>query len=299
MKKGNFIWHLLALITVFIWGTTFVSTKYLIMKGVGSVEIMVLRFIVAYVVLLAVYPKFGFAGKKEEFKFLLMGAAGGSIYFISENSALQYTLASNVALIVCMAPVLTAILAHFMTKDEKLKLPVIVGFLTAITGIALIVFNGKFILKLNPAGDFLALGSALSWAFYSIFLKNTGEKYNYIFITRKILFYSIITSIPFIIFSKERASFMKIFEPGVFLNIAFLGVVASALCYIIWHNCINKIGMVVSSNYIYLSPLITIISSNLIIGENITWLIAAGGALIIGGVFIAQRVVEKDCEIHG
>ena len=288
MKRINLVWHIMALITVMIWGTTFVSTKYLINNGIGPIEIMVFRFFIAYIILFAVCPKINFISLKEEIKFIVMGITGGTLYFITENNAIGHTFASNVALIVCMAPVLTAVLAHFFTKDEKLKITIVVGFFIAMLGIAIIIFNGKFILKLSPIGDVLALCSALSWAFYSILLKNIGEKYNYIFITKKILFYSLLTSLPFLFFTKGEISYNIIFRYDILLNLVFLGVVASALCYIIWHNAINKIGMIVSSNYIYLSPLITVIASKIIIKENISLLTVIGGIFIISGVLIAQ-----------
>ena len=51
--------------------------------------------------------------------------------------------------------------------------PLFVGFITAITGIAVISFNGTFILKINPAGDILALSGAVLWALYSVFVSKS------------------------------------------------------------------------------------------------------------------------------
>jgi drug/metabolite transporter (DMT)-like permease len=291
LKKIDFFWHILAVITVFIWGTTFVSTKYLLGQGFGAVEIMVIRFIIAYTALFLIHPVIKRCSFKEEIIFFAMGTTGGIIYFLAENRALQITSASNVAMIVSTTPLLTAILAHFLTDDEKIHKKMFVGFIVAISGIACVVLNGKFILKLNPLGDFLALISALSWAFYSIILKKTGKKYNLFFVTRKMILYSLLGSIPIMILVGERVQFTKLIHLGSLLNFLFLGVIASALCFVIWQNCINRIGMVTASGYIYLSPMVTIITAVIFINEKITVFSIIGCIMIIAGVWIFNKKI--------
>lgn len=291
MKKIDFFWHILAVITVFIWGTTFVSTKYLLGQGFGAVEIMVIRFIIAYTALFIIHPVIKRCSFKEEIIFFAMGATGGIIYFLAENRALQITSASNVAMIVSTTPLLTAILAHFLTDDEKIHKKMFVGFIVAISGIACVVLNGKFILKLNPLGDFLALISALSWAFYSIILKKTGKKYNLFFVTRKMILYSLLGSIPIMILVGERVQFTKLIHLESLFNFLFLGVIASALCFVIWQNCINRIGMVTASGYIYLSPMVTIITAVIFINEKITVFSIIGCIMIVAGVWIFNRKI--------
>ena len=94
--------HLIAILTVSIWGSTFIATKSLINHGLTPVEIFTYRFSLAYVCLLAVCHRKMLANSwRDEGFFLLAGLTGGSLYFISENSALEITMASNVSLIVC------------------------------------------------------------------------------------------------------------------------------------------------------------------------------------------------------
>ena len=56
------------------------------------------------------------------------------------------------------------------------------------TGIALVVFNGSFVLKLSPKGDLLAVAAALSWAFYSVILRGIRSSYPPVYVTRRIFF---------------------------------------------------------------------------------------------------------------
>ena len=160
MAKTNltYWYHLIAIITVIIWGTTFVSTKVLIHHGLSPVDILFYRFALAYICIWFISPKVLFArSKKDELMFVAAGLCGGSIYFITENTALGITLASNVSLIICTAPILTAFLSLLFYRQEKIKPNLIYGSVMALIGVAFVVFNGSFLLKINPLGDMLTL----------------------------------------------------------------------------------------------------------------------------------------------
>ena len=190
----HYWYHTIAILTVIVWGTTFVSTKVLIGYGLSPSEILIYRFLLAYIGIWFVCPKRLFAKSvKDELLFVAAGLCGGSLYFVFENTALQITLASNVSLIICTSPIFTAFLSYLMYRKEKLKASLIFGSLTALLGVGLVVFNGSFILQINPLGDILTILSALSWAFYGIVLRKVNGRYSTLFITRKVFIYGIIT----------------------------------------------------------------------------------------------------------
>ncbi|BDU51600.1 DMT family transporter [Haliovirga abyssi] len=289
MKNNIILGHLMTLMTIFIWGVTFVSTKVLLVH-LTPIEILFYRFLVAYILLLVIYPKIKKVNSaKEEILFFFLGFFGIFMYFLLENIALKYTLASNVGLFMSTIPIITSLIVVFGTKDEKFRKELIYGFLIAIIGVFLIIFNGKFILKLNPIGDILALIAALSFSIYSNLLKKINNKYNYLFITRKIFFYGIICMIPIIFLKHEQFSPNKLLIPEVFWNIVFLGVAASTLCFVMWNKAVSIIGAIKASNYIYLVPIITIGTSVLIINETITIFIILGGILTLSGVYISEK----------
>lgn len=289
MTKNNIILNLLALITVIIWSTTFIFSKILL-NTFTPLEVMFYRFVIAYFVLLIIYPKFHkIDSLKEELIFLICGITGGSLYFLTENSAVKISQVSNVGLILATAPIITALLAHFFTKGEQLNKNLIYGFIIAILGVFLVMFNGSFLLKLNPAGDILALFAAISWSVYSILTKTFGNKYNHLYLTRKIFFYALITMIPFLGTSEFNFSINKLLNINIILNLLFLGIVASSLCYVIWNFTVNKLGVIKTNNYIYLIPAFTLIFSILILHEKITQYSALGAFLIFLGVYVSEN----------
>lgn len=278
--------HLIAVLTVCIWGSTFIATKTLINQGLTPVEIFTYRFSLAYLCLLAFcHQKLMANTWRDEGLFLLAGLTGGSLYFISENSALEITMASNVSLIVCTTPVLTVLLSSFFFK-EKLRKGFIAGSLVALSGVTLVVFNGSVFLKLNPLGDCLTLLAALSWAFYSLILRQMGNKYSTLFITRKVFFYGLITMILYLPFAPSSFHLERLCYPLVYGNLLFLGIVASMLCYLSWNACVRIIGASRASNYLYINPLVAVWASHLFLSEPITPTALLGAGLIIGGVYM-------------
>lgn len=286
----NYIYHLIAILTVGIWGLTFISTKVLIEHGLSPQEIFLLRFLMAYLGIWFISPRKLFADNwKDELWLLWGGVTGGSFYFFTENMALEITLATNVAFIVCTAPLLTTILSLLIYKKEKATAGLVGGSLLALAGVALVVYNGHFILKISPLGDFLTLLAAFSWAFYSLIMKKMSGRYRTTFITRKIFFYGILTILPAFILHPWQFSLSGLWQPAVWMNLLFLGVLASLVCFVVWNIILKQLGTVRASNYIYLNPLFTLIGSAVLLDEQFTVMSLMGAMLILGGVYWAGK----------
>lgn len=288
--KKNYTYHIIAILVVGIWGLTFISTKVLIGHGLSPQEIFLLRFLIAYLGIWFISPHKLFADNwKDELWLLLGGVTGGSFYFLTENTALEITLATNVSFIVCTAPLLTTILSLLIYKKEKATAGLIGGSLLALTGVALVVYNGHFVLKISPLGDFLTLLAALSWAFYSLIMKKMSCHYRTTFITRKIFFYGVLTIFPAFLIHPWQFSLSGLLQPAIWMNLLFLGVLASLICFVVWNMVLKQLGTVRASNYIYLNPLFTLIGSAILLDEQLTVMSLMGAMLILGGVYWAGR----------
>jgi len=285
--------HAGASITVFIWGATFIATKMLL-DTFSPIEILVIRFVVGYIGLFLydlIFLK-KVKGKfvlKEEALFALAGLSGVVIYFMLENVALTYTYASNVGILVALAPLTTALLVALLVKDEKLKINFITGFVVATFGVALVVFNGSVKLQLSPKGDILALSATLGWAVYSITLKRIGQtNLPVTTFTRKIFFWGILFMIPIALmgdFSLSKGDF----SPLNTSLLLFLGLGASAFCFVSWNFAVKVLGILKTSAYIYLTPLISLVTAAIVLQEQVTFMAIAGCFLILGGLYISER----------
>ena len=281
--------HLTALATILIWGTTFISTKVLL-REFSPIEILFLRFLLGFAALHLVRGKLPFRSWKEERLYAGAGLTGVTLYFLFENIALTYTFASNVGVIISIAPFFTAFLANWLLDGEPLRKRFFVGFAAALTGIILIGLNGNFVLKLNPVGDILATLAAVVWACYSILMKKIGAfRMNMVFCTRKVFFYGLLFMLPALFIFDCRLGLERFASPVNTLNLLYLGFGASALCFVTWNWAVRILGAVKTTVYIYLVPVVTVVSSVIILHETITPLAIAGTALTLTGLIVSQR----------
>ena len=288
VKNDRAAGHLLALITITIWGTTFVATKTLL-RDYDALQIMLMRFFLAWVVLLLLTRRIERpAGLKGEAGIFALSLSGVSLYYFFENTALTYTLASNVSIILAAAPIFTAVLAHIFTKDEKLTRQIWAGFVIAIAGVVLVVFNGTYVLKLNPLGDALSILAALSWGIYSVLLKKYVGRYDSLFLTRRMAFYAVIVTAPFAVWGKGLPPLEPLAKGENLFCLLFLGILGSALCYVAWNKAIQRIGLVNTNNYIYLNPFVTMVAAAIVLDEKITGAGFAGAVLIVGGIIVSE-----------
>ena len=286
-QRETFLGYLFAAITILVWGSTFISSKILL-EYYSPAQIMLTRFLLAYIALWIVRPKKLTLSMKQEIGFLLLGLSGCSVYFFTENIALIYTLASNVSIIVAAAPIFTAILAH-LTGEEAFHRNTLWGFLISFAGVILVVCNGTFVLKLNPKGDLLALAAAACWSVYSVLFRRTTEGIDSLLITRRVLFWGLITTLPMVALEGAQYSFFPLQIPTVIGNFLFLGLLGSCLCYVFWNRAFFYLGIVTTNSFIYIQPFITIIVGWLLLGEPISPLAILGAILITAGLIAAQK----------
>ena len=294
-SNSRLVYHLVAFITVAIWGSTFVFTKMLLQNGLSPAQIFTLRFIIAYVLLLgyslSTHHFSLFASSwRDELIMVLLGITGGSVYFLAENAAMLYTTATNTSLIVCSCPLFAMLLFAIVYRhSERISQLQAIGSVMACMGMAVVVLNGHFVLHLSPIGDMLAFAACLCWAVYSLLMKPATERYSSLFITRKVFFYGLLTITPYYLIEPGFPSIDVLLRPDVLWNLLFLGVVASMICYVVWNWVISKLGAVVATNWVYFNPITTILFAWWLLHEQITVWFLLGTVFILSGMYLADK----------
>ena len=296
--------HLAAILTIFIWGVTFISIKVLL-DEFSPIEVMFYRLVVALLALLVASPPsfsktfssiqpaqpVGWMNKiKSELLFMVAGLTGVTLYFIFQNTALDYTQASNLGVLISVAPLLTALVSAVFLGDERLGGTFFFGFVIAIAGIILISYNGNTVLKLNPLGDLLSLLAAGVWAFYSVTIRKiSAAGIAPIRMTRKVFTYGLLFLLPLLPLFDFRLGLERLVLLPNVLHFLFLGLGASALCFVTWNYAVGVLGAVKTSVHIYMTPVVTIAASVLVLDEQVTWVAMVGVALILAGLFVSER----------
>lgn len=286
--------HLGAIFTMACWGTSFISTKVLMEDwNFTPQEMYSFRFAAAYLILLVISCRKIFSNSwLDELSFLVCGICSGSLYYILENHALQLTTTGNVSLLASISPLFTTLLVALVFKT-KISNGVYIGSIMAFVGVACVIFNKGFgSLEIHPAGDLLALTASLAWAVYSIVVKRLIPIYNGIFITRKLFFYGVLSSLPLLFIQNEPSHLTALFDfthPQIILNFLFLVVMCSIVGFLLWNEVMRILGPVMANNYLYVQPLVTLVAAYLVFDEKIFLLGYVGCALIIGGLIIADK----------
>ncbi|MDD3336910.1 MAG: DMT family transporter [Eubacteriales bacterium] len=290
--------HLLALFTIIVWGTTFLSTTVLL-RDFSPYEILFIRMLLGIAALTAARPRLlRLQSKKHEWYFAGAGLFGVTLYFLLENFALTYTYSANCSVIISTAPFFVASAMRLFGGGEKMNRWFFVGFAAAIAGIALISFSGQA-LHLNPLGDVLCLLAAVSWAGYSVMLRKLEPfGYDTLLVTRRVFSYGLfflICALPFLPFAP---SMEKLLKPVNLFNFLYLGLCASALCFVTWSVATHAIGTVKTSVYIYLSPVVTIVAARLLLNDPVLPMALAGTVLALAGLVISQFGSRREAIVN-
>lgn len=297
-KQSKQTGHIAALITVMCWGCSFISSKILMDDaGMTPVEVFVYRFSLAYLIILTLtFRNIRSRSWADEGQFALCGICSGTLYFLMENYALMYTSTGNVSLLSSLSPIFVAILLAIIYKT-RMRRGEIAGSAVAFVGVALVILSESISkglgFSINPLGDLLSLSCALSWAIYSIAVKRLIPFYNSLFITRKLFFYGLLTSVPLLIMQQQPLHFgllLDFSQPKYIMNLLFLAVMCSTVAYLLWNEAMKLIGPLAANNYIYLQPPITMIAGFWLLGETIYPFGYIGCALVLAGLIIADKM---------
>ena len=282
-------YHLLALAVIFVWGVSFVNTKVLLDYALSPTEIFIYRSVVAYLGLAAwskfrlrVYPL------RDEALMAVLGLLGGTFYFIFENTALKLTLVTDVAILVSLNSLFTTLLAALFLKEERFTWVKLVGSIVAFVGVALLTFYGGFVWGDGLLGDLLAILAAASWSIYSIILKRLNQRCSILDITRKTFFYGVLFALP-TMFWQGPLHLSTLTEPVVIGNFLFLSLVCSMLAFFVWGEVTVRLGAILTANYLYLSPVISVAAAWCIYGETIGAIGLLGCALVLAGIIMVER----------
>lgn len=300
MNRNRLLGISLAIPTILVWGTTFVSTKALL-NDFSAFEILLIRYSIAYIALWILCPKrLRLPSPRDELLYLLAGFFGVTSYQLLENCAIHFTNATNVSILVSICPIITALFSHFVYHEKVLTKRFFLGFLLAISGVCLVCLNGSTHFSFQPIGDAMALGAALCWSCYSTVLTRINSKHHHpLASSRRIFFWSLLFMLPLLVIGARTSpstlhgslhvslQLARFHSPTNLFNLAFLGFAASAMCFVFWNRACQLLGTVTTTIGIYCIPLVTALIAFAFLHETLSPMGSIGAALTLAGVFLS------------
>lgn len=270
------------------WGLSFLSIKVSV-RALGPMTLALSRFIIASVLLLA-FLKLKEPGSKMHKKdvplLAVSGIVGITIYFFFENNGVKLTTASTASIIIGTIPLLT-VLSDFVIFGNRVTWSKWLGVTLSFLGVYLIVRSSGDLSFSSDSfvGNLMMLGAAFAWVFYSLLTRPLGGRYSQLAITTYQTLFGTVAIVPVACFETNK---WQLVDWTIIGNIAFLAVFCSAIGYYLYVYALGELGVDVSSLFINLIPVVTVISSYFILDEKITATQIAGGAIIIASVYLAD-----------
>lgn len=272
-------------IVAFFWGYSFLSIKVAV-AVIPPMTLGLIRFVVATLILVPI--KFIIAPrdklqKRDIFPLMGGGLFGITLYFLAENNGVKLTTASESSLVISCIPVITMLVERFALK-AKMSVLQYMGAGLSTLGVWLIV-SGSISLKSGALGYLYMAGAALCWVIYSFLTRDVFRRHERVTIVFWQTLFGTCGFIPFVLFEKGPIGSVSL---SVALNVAFLAIFCSALGYLLYADCIVKLGLTASNAFVNLIPVVTVVASLIILNERLTLIQWLGAAVVIIGVSFAS-----------
>ncbi len=278
------------LLTVTIWGTTFVATK-VALRDVGPFTLTLLRFVLASAVLLplAWSTRPLWPGRLPWRQLALAGLVGGFFYFALQNVGLVYTTAAKASLILGSVPALTALLSVLVLR-ESISAARGAGIVASVAGVvAIVVANGSGDWEGGVlAGDLMVAGAAVAWAAYTVQAKGLERKAGAVVVAAASVAFGALFTLPFGGYEVVAQGLPTPTVAG-WLAIAYLGLVASAAPFLFWNYALGHLDASEAAAYVNLVPVVSVLSAVVLLGETVALGQLFGGMLVLAGVWATGR----------
>ena len=294
MNKSKAIGLILLIITVVMWGISFISIK-ISMDVFPPLSLAFYRFVIASIIL---FPIMKYAAPKEKLLkkdiplMATAGIIGITIYFFFENNGILRISASAASVIIAFMPVVAAFGEIFFLKKIP-KLTALLAVALSILGVYLVI-GGDLSSEGSLLGYLYMLGAAISFSIYIIITKPLFDTYSDVTVSFYQSLFGCLAFIPFLGF--EKVSWSQI-NPEISIHFIFLAVFCSGIATYFYMFALNNLGVTISAVFMNLIPVVTFIASYFWYEEIPSSIQLLGAVIVIISVSIVT-LSEKSKEIN-
>ncbi|CDL86721.1 DMT family transporter [Xenorhabdus cabanillasii] len=298
-KSNDYSSYIKLIIVSAIWGGTFIAGRF-ISSDISSLLLATVRFILAAFVLIIIiaFSKKGFVkvDKTQMANIVTLGFFGIFVYNICFFYGLKYIDASRASLIVAINPAVIATASYFLFK-EKMSAIKIIGISCCLFGAGIVIVGNNLSTLLNTKGNLIGdisiLGCVISWVVYSIFGKKTVNEIGALHtVAYSVIAGTAMLTITALVTNDMTPSAFISLSMNDLISLIYLGVIGSAIAYVLYYDGIGKIGATRAGVFIALNPLTAILGGVLFLQEKFTISICIGGIFIITGIVMTNKEIK-------
>jgi len=276
-----------------IWGSAFFAIK-VSLNGFSPIAVASLRLIIASVFLLIIYyiqKKQIFFTKQIFTLLVIIGIVGNFIPFFLISWAEQFIQSSTAGMLMAIGPIITLIMSHFLTSDDKFNFYKFLSVIVGLVGV-LFIFNVKSLDSLLISSSLelfakcLVILAAFGYMFSNILAYEKLKKIDSFTITTFATTFGAIFSLPFLIIDNNFSNLD--FNFNSFYALIYLGIFPTAIAFQFRYYITKTSGPIFLSYVAYLIPAFAVIWGYILLSENIGSNSLIGIILILLGVYIGQ-----------
>jgi drug/metabolite transporter (DMT)-like permease len=272
--------------TVVSWASAFVALR-IALRSFPPQEVAVLRFVSAGAALaiVALVAKLPLPRRADVPRFAALGLVGHALYNLALARGQAQVPAATAAFLIASAPIWMLVIAALLGQ-ERPTLAGVAGTLLSLVGVGLIAVGRGGSLVLDRAA-LVVLAAAVMQASYSMALRPLLARYSALQVSAMTALAALLWLAPFA--PRALAHAVRAPWPHV-LAAGFMGIVPTALGYSTWSAAMKHLSPSAAGSFLYLVPAVVVVMAWAVLGEVPAALTVAGGALVVTGVVVVQRV---------
>ncbi|HBC4762823.1 TPA: DMT family transporter [Staphylococcus aureus] len=273
------------LFTIILWGSAFPMIK-IALNDFSAESLSAFRLILATIILLpfVIIKKLPTPELRDIPVIFILGFCGFVIYHTALNFGETLISASISGILVSTTPIFSSALAYIFLKEHFSKWNWL-SSLVAFIGISIISISKDDYTTINVLGVFIILLASFSESLYFTFQKKYIEKYGFIAFT----LYTIMASSPFmLIFIPEIINDIHGATFTSIVSVLYLAIFPTIIPYVLLAYIVKSVGVSDATMSLYLTPIVSLLLSYLLLDELPTTLAIIGGLITLLGVSLSN-----------
>lgn len=273
------------LFTIILWGSAFPMIK-IALNDFSAESLSAFRLILATIILLpfVIIKKLPTPELRDIPVIFILGFCGFVIYHTALNFGETLISAGISGILVSTTPIFSSALAYIFLKERFSKWNWL-SSLVAFIGISIISISKDDYTTINVLGVFIILLASFSESLYFTFQKKYIEKYGFIAFT----LYAIMASSPFmLIFIPEIINDIHGATFTSIVSVLYLAIFPTIIPYVLLAYIVKSVGVSDATMSLYLTPIVSLLLSYLLLDELPTTLAIIGGLITLLGVSLSN-----------
>jgi drug/metabolite transporter (DMT)-like permease len=224
---------------------------------------------------------------RDALNFFLLGLFGVTMNQVLFTLGLNYTTVAHSALIIGTGPITTLLLASLI-RLESLTARKLLGMVLSFAGVGVLAAeHGLSLGSGTLRGDLITLGGSLGFALYTVTAKRVARGYDTVTMNTFNYLAGGLLILPLAVRQAARLDWAAVPWTG-WASLFYMAMCASVLAYLIYYWALKHMAASRLVAFGYLTPLLGTLLGIVLLDEPATVHLAAGGALIVTGVYITE-----------